>query len=212
VQRLDFAAWCAALAKGHSYVSDGYAHALEFAVDGKTPGETLALARPGEVTVRAKVAFAAEIPLGVAYGEGPRPRWNGDTVNLHGPRPEDDARQAGGKRRVELIVNGAVAAQREVPADGAVHELSFTLRVERSSWVTLRHFPQLHTNPVDVLVGGQPIRASRKSAEWCAACVEQLWRSRGKAIAEKERAEAHQAFQKAIERYRKIAAEAPEES
>jgi hypothetical protein len=93
-----------------------------------------------------------------------------------------------------------------------VHELSFTLKVERSSWVALRHFPQLHTNPVDVLVGGQPVRASRKSAAWCAACVEQLWRSRGKAIAEKEREEAQRAFQKAIERYRKIAAEAPEGS
>jgi hypothetical protein len=212
VQRLDFTAWCAALAKGRSYVSDGYAHALEFTVEGKTPGETLALARPGEVTVRAKVAFAAEMPLGVAYGEGPRPRWSGDTVNLHGPRPEDDARQPGGKRRVELVVNGVVAARGEVPADGNLHELSFTVKVERSSWVALRHFPQLHTNPVDVLVGGQPIRASRKSAEWCAACVEQLWRSRGKAIAEKERAEAQQAFQKAIERYRQIAAEAPEGS
>jgi len=128
---------------------------------------------------------------------------------LHGPRPDDDTYQPGGKRRVELIVNGVVAAQREVPADGKVHELSFTVTVKRSSWVGLRHFPQLHTNPVDVIVGGRPIRASRNSAEWCAACVEQLWRSRGKAIAEKERQEAHQAFQKAIEQYRKIAAEAP---
>jgi hypothetical protein len=212
VKRLDFAAWCAALAKGRSYVSDGYAHALEFAVEGKTPGETVSLARPGEVTVRAKVAFAAEMPLGVAYGEGPRPRLTGDTVNLHGPRPDDDTRQPGGKQRVELIVNGVVAAQREVPADSKVHELSFTLKIERSSWVALRQFPQLHTNPVDVIIGARPIRASRKSAEWCAACVEQLWRSRGKAIGDKERKEAHQAFQKAIQHYRKIAAEAPEGS
>ena len=109
-----------------------------------------------------------------------------------------------------LIVNGVVAAWREVPADGKVHELRFTVKVERSSWVALQHFPPLHTNPVDGIVGGQPIRASRNSAEWCAACVEQLWRSRGKAIAEKERAEAHQAFQKAIQHDRKIAAEAPQ--
>jgi hypothetical protein len=209
VERLDFAAWCAALARGRSYVSDGYGHALEFAVGGKTPGQTLALARPGELAVRAKVAFAAETPPGVAHGEGPRPRLSGDTVDLHGPRPGDDTRQPGGKRRVELIVNGVVAALREVPADGKVHELSFTVKVERSSWVALRHFPQLHTNPVDLIVGGQPIRASRRSAQWCAACVEQLWRSRGQAIAEEERAEAHRAFRKAIEHYRKIAAEAP---
>jgi hypothetical protein len=96
VKRLDFAAWCAALARGRSYVSDGYAHALALAVEGKTPGETLALARSGEGTVRAKVAFAAEMPLGVAHGEGPRPRSTGDTVTLHGPRPDDDARKPGG--------------------------------------------------------------------------------------------------------------------
>jgi hypothetical protein len=70
----------------------------------------------------------------------------------------------------------------------------------------------MHTNPVNVTVGGQPIRASRRSALWCAACIEQLWRSRGKAIAEKERDEAHRTFQQMIERYRKIAAEAPEGS
>ena len=36
---VDFAAWCEGLAKGRSYVSDGYAHALEFTVDGKRPGD-----------------------------------------------------------------------------------------------------------------------------------------------------------------------------
>src|SRR5262249_8666418 len=112
VKRLDFAAWCAALAKGRSYVSDGYAHALEFAVEGKARGEAGGLAGPGEVAVRVRGAFAGEMPLGVAHGEGPRPGWSGDTVNLHGPRPDDDTRQPGGKRRVELIVNGVAAAQR----------------------------------------------------------------------------------------------------
>ncbi len=81
--------------------------------------------------------------------------------------------------------------------------------IERSSWVALRHFPQMHTNPVKVLVGGQPIRASRKSAQWCIAVIEQLWRVRRGAIAANERAEAERTFQWAIERYRKIAAESP---
>jgi hypothetical protein len=30
-----------------------------------------------------------------------------------------------------------------------------------------------HTNPIFVVVGGQPIRASRKSAEWCLKAVDQ---------------------------------------
>jgi hypothetical protein len=74
----------------------------------------------------------------------------------------------------------------------------------------LRQFPQLHTNPVTVLVAGKPIRASRSSARWCAALVEQLWRAREKNIAPPERDSAHNSFQQAIDIYRRIAAESPE--
>ena len=41
----------------------------------------------------------------------------------------------GGKRRVELVVNGKAVAAQEVPADDRVHELTFTVPVERSSWL-----------------------------------------------------------------------------
>jgi hypothetical protein len=164
------------------------------------------------VTVKAKVAFALETPLGVAYGgivpKGGQ-RWVGDTVNLHGPLPAEE-RRAGGKRRVEVVVNGQPVAAQEVAADDQVHELTFTVPIERSSWVALRHFPQMHTNPVNVLVAGKPIRASRSSALWCAGCIEQLWRARSKGIAAAEREEAHETFEKAIQLYRKIAAECPE--
>jgi hypothetical protein len=93
-----------------------------------------------------------------------------------------------------------------------VHELEFEAPIDQSSWVALRHFPQMHTNPVNVLVGGKPIRASRKSALWCLGTIEQLWRVRGKGIAAHEREEAQATFQRAIEKYRQIAAEAPEGS
>jgi hypothetical protein len=33
--------------------------------------------------------------------------------------------------------------------------------------VALRILPSSHANPVFVLVGGKPIRASRRSVEWC---------------------------------------------
>ena len=36
--RSTYAAWCNGIAKGRSYVSDGYAHALEFTVNGTSPG------------------------------------------------------------------------------------------------------------------------------------------------------------------------------
>jgi hypothetical protein len=165
--------------------------------------------------VKAKVAFAAETPLGIAHG-GDVPReaapYVGDTVTLHGPKFADEARRKGGTRRVELIVNGIAVASKDVPADDKIHDLTFNVPIERSSWVALRHFPQMHTNPVTVRVANQPIRASRQSAVWCADCIEQLWRVRGKAIAPAERDPANKTFLQAIESYRKIAAEAPEGS
>src|SRR5262249_23910902 len=113
-------------------------------------------------------------------------------------------------RKVEVVVNGVAVASKDVPADDQVHELSFEVPIERSSWVTLRHFPQMHTNPVNVLVGGKPIRASRKSALWCLGTIEQLWRVRARNIAAHERPQAEKTFQEAIKVYRKIAAEAAE--
>jgi len=213
IDRVDFAKWCEGLAQGRSYVSDGYAHAVEFSVEGKTSGDELKLDQPGKVRVRAKVAFSSETPLEVAYGGAEPvggPRLMGDTVHFHDTvagRP-----YAGGKRKIEVIVNGRPVGVREVPADDQAHEVQFTVNVDRSSWVAVRQFPQLHTNPVNVIVAGQPIRASRRSAQWAAACIEQLWRTREKNIAPAERAEASQTFDAAKEIYRRIAAEAPEGS
>lgn len=75
-----------------------------------------------------------------------------------------------------------------------------------------RQFPQLHTNPVNVLIAGRPIRASRSSARWCIECIDQLWRVREKNIAPAERDEAHRTFEAAKEIFRRIAAESPAEN
>ncbi len=191
IDKIDFAAWCEGLAKGRSYVSDGYAHALEFTVNGKPAGESVALSEARKVTLKAKVAFASETPLGTSNG---------------GQVPQGRA------RRVEVIVNGQAVAAKDVPADDRAHDLSFDVAIDKSSWVALRHFPQMHTNPVNVLVAGKPIRASRQSALWCIGTIEQLWRARGRGIAAHEREEANKTFLKAIEQYRQIAREAGEGS
>jgi hypothetical protein len=188
IEQIDFKAWAEGLAKGRSYVSDGYAHALEFSVDGKVSGEKVKLRDKGKVTVKAKVAFAADAVLGTSVGA---------------KLPE------GKTRLVELIVNGRVAGKQEVAADDKMHDLEFEVPIEASSWVALRHFPQMHTNPVTVMVDDQPIRASRKSAMWAIGTIDQLWRARKMAIDENERAEAERVFQWAVNRYIKIAEECP---
>jgi hypothetical protein len=213
VERIDFAAWCRGLADGRSYVSDGFAHALEFTVNGAAPGSAeVRLEAPGRVAVRARVAFAPETPRTVAQGLRVPPgdrRWAGDTVTLHGPRSREVER--GGTRLVEIVANGRAAASREVPADGRIHDLHFDIDVRRTSWVALRHFPQLHTNPVTVAVEGKPLRASRSSALWCAETIRQLWRARGRFIPEEERGAAKAAFDEATTIYLRIAEESPDD-
>ena len=103
-----------------------------------------------------------------------------------------------------LFINGAWRPA----ADGAVHELSFEVPVDRSSWIALRQFPQLHTNPVDVIVAEKPVRASRESAVWCAEAVKLLWELRSDKIAAAERPAARLAYDRAIETFQRRAAEA----
>ncbi|HBC62011.1 MAG TPA: hypothetical protein DC058_12440, partial [Planctomycetaceae bacterium] len=64
-----------------------------------------------------------------------------------------------------------------------------------------------HTNPVEVLAGGRPIRASAESARWCQAVIRQLWRVREVNIAEGERAAALECFERAIAEYGRRAGE-----
>jgi hypothetical protein len=207
---LDYTAWCNGIAAGRSYVSDGYAHALEFDVNNVQPGNgDVKLARPDNVSIVAKVAFAEETPLAVAHGGITPPAGKsvvGDTVVLHGPRR--DEMLVGGQRRVEIVVNGVPVASQEIAADGKMHDLKFDVPIAKSSWVALRQFPQLHTNPVNVIVADQPIRASRDSARWCVEAIDLLWKNREKNIKPEERADAKAAFDRAREKYRQIAEEA----
>ena len=209
--RLDYARWAEGIARGQSYVSDGYAHALSFDVGGRSSGGELRLARPSQLTVTATVAFSPETPFEPAYGTaipvGGR-RFVGDTV-IKREVQSPDPYQRPGVRLLELVVNGEAVASREVPADGRPHRVAFALSVRRSSWIALRQFPQLHTNPVDVIVGGAPIRGSRDSAIWALACVDQLWRARSHRISPAEREEAQHAYEQARQFYRRIAAESP---
>ena len=114
VDKLDFTAWCEGLAEGRSYVSDGYAHALEFTVDGKTAGQTLDLEKPGTVAVKAKVAFASEVPPGTAHGDAAKPRLTATRASCTARSRRTSAvqwRQAsgrvGGQRSGRGIAGGA---------------------------------------------------------------------------------------------------------
>ncbi len=97
-----------------------------------------------------------------------KPYWNIERARI------------GESRRVpvELIVNGQAVARKEIDADGKVRPIDFDYEIEKSSWVALRILPSSHSNPVWVVVGGKPVRASKQSLEWCIRAVDQCWQQK----------------------------------
>ena len=108
---------------------------------------------------------------------------------------------------VEVIVNGYPVAKTEIKADGSFQDVSFDVKIDRSSWVALRVYPSSHTNPIFVVVGGKPIRASKRSAEWCLKGVDQCWSQKEPQMRAEERPAAKDAYEVARQAYRKILAE-----
>src|SRR5205085_9532189 len=109
--------------------------------------------------------------------------------------------------KVELIVNAMPVASKEITADGSTSDVTFdNIQIDRSSWVAMRILPSSHTNPVFVMVGDKPIRASKKSAQWCLDGVDACWKSKERTYKVAEKADAAAAYEHAREVYRKIVA------
>jgi len=207
---LDFDRWVQGVKEGRSYVSDGRSHLIDFQVDDQpvgVDGSELKLSAPGSVKVRVKVAAMLEAAPSARTEEirnkplDQKPYWNVERARI------------GGSRRVpvELIVNGLPIARQEIEADGSLRELEFDAPIERSSWVALRILPSSHTNPVFVVVDEKPIRASRKSAEWCLKAVDQCWSQKEPGYRDAEKAQAREAYDVARAAYRKILEESADD-
>jgi hypothetical protein len=204
--RLDFDQWCEGVKQGRSYVSDGHSHLIDFQVNDRGVGEegsVLKLSAPATVKVTAQVAAHLE------------PNVSSEARSIHDrplyEQPYWDLERAriGSTRKVpvELVVNGESVAQTEVTADGNIQGVSFDVPIKKSSWVALRIYPSSHTNPVFIEVAGKPIRASRKSAEWCLKSVDQCWSKKEPAIRKAEKDEARKAYDVARQAYQRILAE-----
>ena len=202
---LDFDTWVAGLRDGRSYVGDGKSHLLDFTVGSVPVGEKmpngqisqLDLEKPSTVTITARVAARLD--------EKPNPEIRNRSLDqqpywhIERARIEEDRTVP-----VELIVNGQAVDRYEIVADGQIVPVQFEASIDRSSWVALRIFPSSHTNPVFVIVGGKPIRASRRSAQWCLEAVEVCWNQKVDRIREEERETARKAYDVAAQMYQKI--------
>jgi hypothetical protein len=210
-RRLDFNAFAQEIKAGNAYVSDGYSHIIDFSV-GKTKfgrkSNELHLSGTNRLNVTARVAAYLEEEQSEASkliaegGRLGRPYWHLEKARLPGSR----------KVALELIVNGEVAATEEIEADGAWRDVTFEHRFERSSWVALRILPSSHTNPIFVHVNEAPIRASKRSAEWCRAAVDKCWEQKAPAIRETEKGAAQAAYDAARAAYDAAIAEAFEDT
>ena len=194
---MSYLAWLKGLQSGYSYVSDGKTHLMNFSVNAAGAGSEIR--SPGPLTATVTLSAAAYLPevpnesiRKLPYDQ--KPYWDVERARI------GDTREV----PVEIVVNGKAVARQSLVADGKIRQLKFEVPVTESSWITARTLPAAHTNPVFVLVGGKPVRASRASAEWCLNAVNQCWTQKAPRIAASELAEARKAYDHAREVYRQL--------
>ncbi|MGA8027701.1 MAG: CehA/McbA family metallohydrolase [Bryobacteraceae bacterium] len=200
---LSYAKWLEAIRTGRTYVSDGRSHLMDFSVNGVeigTDNSEVRLSAPGTITARVQVAANLDpVPneriRNLEYDE--KPYWDLERARIGNTREVP----------VELVVNGKAVARQQIVADGSKHDVVFQTAIKKSSWVAIRILPSSHTNPMFVLVGGKPIRASRRSAEWCLAAVHQCWTQKARNISPAQLGDAKKTYDHAAEVYRRLIAE-----
>jgi hypothetical protein len=207
-----FDKWCDGIRAGRAYVSDGRSHIIAFAAatisDGRAGtkvgvGENDSeIKLPATGTVRLSANVAAWLPE-TPDEQVSRSKWT--------EKPYWDVERARiGRTRtvpVEVVVNGYPVQQKTITADGTLQEVTFEVPIQQSSWMALRILPSSHTNPIWALVGDQPVRASRRSVEWCLKGVDQCWSQKQRFIAAAEMPAAEAAYEHAREVYRHRLAE-----
>jgi hypothetical protein len=159
-------------------------------------GSEVRLARAGRVRATVRVAaWLAEEPDPEVRGRSMQqePYWDIERARIGDTR----------KVPVEVVVNGEPVARQEVIADGQIRDLVFGVAVERSSWVALRIPASSHTNPIFIIVGDKPIRASRRSAAWCLRGVDRCWSQKEQFIAAGEKNGAAADYEHARQVYRR---------
>ena len=206
--QLTFDSWLAGIKSGRSYCGDGLSHLINFRANDLGVGEPGTNGRPsflalksGEdvnVTLQA-TALLDEQPKGNIRSRplSQKPYWHVERARIGDSR----------KVAVELVVNGWPVEEKHIEADGSIHDISFSYKPARSSWVAVRILGTCHTNPIFVEVNEKPIRASKRSAQWCLDAVDTCWNSKKNQIRASEKEAAEAAYEVAREAYRKILAE-----
>lgn len=200
--------WCEGIRAGRNYVGDGFSHLMDFRVE--SAGRTVAMGEDGsEVKLGAAGKVRAKVRVAARLEEKPEP---GIASRNYTEKPYwhiERARQGESREvPVELLRNGVPVARQMIVADGTQRDLDFDVDVDRSSWLAVRILPSAHTNPIWVSVGDKPVRASRRSIQWCLDGVEQCWKNKERFMKGDEHAQAVAAYDHARKVYRARLAEA----
>ena len=144
--KLTYRKWIDGIANGHTVISrSGHIEFLHLKVDRRAgPGDEVKLRQAGRVPV--EVAWTSNRPL---------------------------------SGRVELVQNGEVIASRECTvAPGRPQSVVETIEVRRSGWICARRMDEtghvVHTAAVFVSVGGKPVRASARDAQFFVQYLDRL--------------------------------------
>ena len=205
---LDYDKWVERLRDGRSYCCDGLSHLFDYSVGGLGVGEPGQDGRASVLAAEGGKPLEIRVRAAALLEDKPREDIRGKPWH-HKPYWHVERARVGDSNKVpvELIVNGRSVETQEIAGDGKVHDLTFEYAPERSSWVALRILPSSHTNPVFVEVDGKPIRASRKSAQWCLDAVDVCWQQKVKRTRPEEQAAAAEAYAAARKAYAKILSE-----
>ncbi|MBI2192672.1 MAG: CehA/McbA family metallohydrolase [Planctomycetes bacterium] len=130
--------------------------------------------------------------------------------------------------RLQIVVNGEVAAEKVITQPGSWQSLEADLPIDRSAWIAARllyhrggqafseewgsgrfSFCSAHTGPLYVRVGGKPIRAARRDPRWLIGWIDAAWKNGQEKIRPEERDAAKAAFDEARRRYQQILEECP---
>lgn len=205
-QPLDFDAWCEGLKQGRSYCGDGLSHVMDLRVSDPRDASTVGLGEVGPSGAVSQLTLKEPANVGVAFdvaallAEKPTP----ETERIRKARLDEkpywhiERSRIGESRKVpvEIVRNGVVVDRREIEADGTTSAITAEIDIPESSWVAVRILPSVHTNPIWVQVGDQPVRVA-SSREWCRKAVDICWDAKQKAIRDSERPAAEAAYQKA---------------
>ncbi|HRX80193.1 MAG TPA: CehA/McbA family metallohydrolase [Pirellulaceae bacterium] len=204
---LTFDTWIQGIKDGRSYCCDGLSHLFDFKINDFEVGQPGIYDRASVMPADAGEKLVVSVNAAAMLEEQPRedirrlrldqkPYWHVERARVGNTRQVP----------VELIVNGQSIATKNIDADGSIQDVQFEYQLERSSWVALRIFPSCHTNPIFVEVKGEPIRASKRSAQWCLDAIDVCWSQKEPRTRKEEKEAASAAYEQAREAYRKVLA------